>query len=167
MKKDFKEALENSPIIAAIKDDAGLAKCKACDSQVVFVLYGDICSIADIVDEIKSAGKLAMVHLDLITGLSSRRSLSILSENIRKRTESLRPNRRSSSARRSCRSVPSCAFLSLILWRTGISSASLRPRARISSRSCPPLCPRSSESSVRCPPLQSLPAGLSRTRRTS
>lgn len=72
MKKDFKEALENSPIIAAIKDDAGLAKCKACDSQVVFVLYGDICSIADIVDEIKSAGKLAMVHLDLITGLSSR-----------------------------------------------------------------------------------------------
>lgn len=72
MKKEFMEALEDSPIIAAIKDEAGLAKCKTCDSPVVFILYGDICSIADIVDEVKAAGKLAMVHLDLITGLSAR-----------------------------------------------------------------------------------------------
>ena len=27
MKKEFKEALEDSPIIAAIKDDAGLTRC--------------------------------------------------------------------------------------------------------------------------------------------
>lgn len=72
MKKEFKEALENSPIIVAIKDDEELKKCKTSDSQVVFILYGDICNIPDIVDEVKSAGKLAFVHLDLITGLSSK-----------------------------------------------------------------------------------------------
>lgn len=72
MKKEFKEALEDSPIIAAIKDDEGLEKCIGSDSRVVFILYGDIVSIADIVDKVKASGKLAMVHLDLITGLSSK-----------------------------------------------------------------------------------------------
>ena len=71
MKKEFKEALEDSPIIAAIKDDDGLEKCIACDSQIVFVLYGNIISISDIVNTIKEAGKIAMVHIDLISGLSS------------------------------------------------------------------------------------------------
>lgn len=72
MKKAFKEALEDSPIIAAIKDDDGLQKCLTCDSRVIFILYGDICSISDIVDAVKSSGKIAMVHLDLIAGLSSK-----------------------------------------------------------------------------------------------
>lgn len=72
MKKEFKEALEDSPIIAAIKDDNGLKKCLSCESRVVFILYGDICNIADIVDCVKSSGKIAMVHLDLINGLSSK-----------------------------------------------------------------------------------------------
>lgn len=72
MKKEFKEALEDSPIIAAIKDDDGLKKCLNSDSRVVFILYGDIVSIADIVETVKSSGKIAMVHLDLIAGLSSK-----------------------------------------------------------------------------------------------
>lgn len=72
MKKEFKEALEDSPIIAAIKDDEGLQKCLRSDSRVIFILYGDIVSIADIVETVKSSGKIAMVHLDLITGLSSK-----------------------------------------------------------------------------------------------
>lgn len=72
MKKEFKEALEDSPIIDAVKDDDGLQKCLTCDSRVIFILYGDICSISDIVNAVKSCGKIAMVHLDLITGLSSK-----------------------------------------------------------------------------------------------
>ena len=72
MKKEFKEALEDSPIIAAVKDDEGLQKCIRSDSRIIFVLYGDIVSIADMVDTIKASGKLAIVHLDLITGLSSK-----------------------------------------------------------------------------------------------
>lgn len=72
MKKEFKEALEDSPIIAAIKDDDGLQKCIKSDSRVIFILYGDLCSIADIVAAVKSSGKIAMVHLDLINGLNSK-----------------------------------------------------------------------------------------------
>lgn len=72
MKKEFKEALEDSPIIAAVKDDAGLEKCIDSDSRIIFILYGDIVNIAELVDKVKAAGKLAMVHLDLIAGLSSK-----------------------------------------------------------------------------------------------
>ncbi len=72
MRKEFKEALEDSPIIAAIKDDEGLQKCVTSDSRVVFILYGDVISISDIVASVKAAGKIAMVHLDLIGGLSSK-----------------------------------------------------------------------------------------------
>ena len=72
MKKEFKEALEDSPIIAAIKDDEGLKKCVESDSRVIFILYGDIITIPNIVATVKAAGKIAMVHIDLITGLSSK-----------------------------------------------------------------------------------------------
>ena len=72
MNREFREALEDSPIIAAIKDEGGLKKCLESDSRIVFILYGDICNIADIVKKVKDAGKLALVHLDLIVGLSAK-----------------------------------------------------------------------------------------------
>lgn len=72
MNKEFLQALEESPIIAAIKDETGLQKCLSCESRIIFVLYGDICTIPDIVARIKNAGKLAMVHIDLIQGLSGK-----------------------------------------------------------------------------------------------
>ena len=72
MKKLFKEALEDSPIIVAVKDDEGLSRCLTSDSRIIFILYGDIVTISDIVETVKSAGKLAIVHLDLINGLSSK-----------------------------------------------------------------------------------------------
>ena len=66
------QAMQTNPIIAAIRDDAGLEGCLKADVQIVFVLYGDICSIAGIVERIKDAGKMAIVHVDLITGLSGK-----------------------------------------------------------------------------------------------
>ena len=66
------EEFEDCPVIAAIKDEEGLRKCIHSEIQIVFVLYGAICSIGDIVSRLKKAGKTVMVHLDLITGLSSR-----------------------------------------------------------------------------------------------
>lgn len=72
MKKEFKEALLDSPVIAAIKDDKGLEKCLECDSQIIFILYGDVLSIPGIVEKVKTSGKLAFVHMDLIQGLSTR-----------------------------------------------------------------------------------------------
>ncbi len=72
MKKEFKEAIEESPIIVAIKDDDGLDKCLECDSRIIFILYGDIITIPSIVEKVKSADKIAMVHVDLIHGLQSK-----------------------------------------------------------------------------------------------
>ena len=63
--------LKKNPIISAIKNDKGLKSCLESDCQVVFILYGDVCSIKDIVDKVKSAKKMAIVHIDFITGLSN------------------------------------------------------------------------------------------------
>ena len=73
MKPEFYEAITSNPIIAAVKDDAGLDKCLALpDISVVFVLYGEVSTISAIVEKIKKAGKQAIVHLDLVAGLSGR-----------------------------------------------------------------------------------------------
>ena len=69
---EFIELLRDNPVIAAVKDKDGLEKCLKSESRIIFILFGDLVDIADIVSRIKSAGKLAMVHVDLIEGLSSR-----------------------------------------------------------------------------------------------
>lgn len=68
----FLEMLEEGPVIAAVKDDAGLEACLRSDCRVVFILYGDVLTVPLIVDKIKADGKTAMVHLDLISGLSQK-----------------------------------------------------------------------------------------------
>ncbi len=60
------------PVIPAVKDDKWLKKCLISDCKIVYVLYGNICTIASIVQQIKDAGKIALVHIDLIEGLSSK-----------------------------------------------------------------------------------------------
>ena len=49
--------LEDCPVIAAVKDEQGLRACLKSESSVVFVLYGDICSISTIVEMIKEIGR--------------------------------------------------------------------------------------------------------------
>ena len=50
MDQKFYDMVEANPVIAAIKDNDGLEKCcKLEDIKVIFILYGDICSIAEIV----------------------------------------------------------------------------------------------------------------------
>ena len=73
MNQRFYDMLEENPVIAAVKDEEGLEKCCGLeDIKVVFILFGDLCSIPDLVGRIKESGKMAVVHADLITGLGSR-----------------------------------------------------------------------------------------------
>lgn len=72
MSNSLRSMVEDCPVIAAVKDENGLKHCLETDINIVFVLYGDICSIADIVEVLKTHNKTAMVHIDLITGLSSK-----------------------------------------------------------------------------------------------
>lgn len=72
MNQRFYEAVQQEPIIAAVRDDEALRACLQTSVRVVFVLYGDLCSIASIVQTIHHAGKLAIVHADLIGGLAQK-----------------------------------------------------------------------------------------------
>lgn len=68
----FMESTERAPVIAGIKNDEWLQACQKSDCEIVYILYGDICNIADIVQQIKDCGKMAVVHVDLITGFSTK-----------------------------------------------------------------------------------------------
>ncbi len=72
MRESIAELLGDNPIIAAVKDDDGLQKVIDSSCNIVFVLYGDLCNIANIVHKIKQAGKYAFVHVDLLEGTSSK-----------------------------------------------------------------------------------------------
>ncbi len=68
----LEDVFASSPIITAVKDGTGLEHAMEKDSAIVFILYGNVCSIPSIVEKVKEHGKLAIVHVDLITGLSSK-----------------------------------------------------------------------------------------------
>lgn len=73
MDQRFYDAIEASPVIAAIKNLEGLEKCLQLeDIKVVFILFGDICNISEIIEKAKKANKIIMVHIDLIPGLESK-----------------------------------------------------------------------------------------------
>lgn len=73
MDQIFYDAVGSNPIIAAVKSMEDIEKCCAIEEiQVIFILFGDVCSIDRIVKRVKDAGKIAMVHVDLISGLSPK-----------------------------------------------------------------------------------------------
>ncbi|OON40916.1 hypothetical protein BTJ39_07565 [Izhakiella australiensis] len=60
------------PVVAAVKDSASLEKAIASACPIVSVLYGNITNIGRIVQQIKQAGKIAFVHVDLLEGSSNQ-----------------------------------------------------------------------------------------------
>ena len=72
MGRDFVNKIEASPIIAAVKNDSELERCLKTEVEVVFTLYGDVCTIPEITKKIKAAGRIVMVHLDLVAGLTQK-----------------------------------------------------------------------------------------------
>ena len=70
--KTLSEHLAGTRVIAAVKNKDALQKAIVSPAQVIFTLGGSLLDIADMVGEIKNAGKSAIVHLDLVAGLSSK-----------------------------------------------------------------------------------------------
>lgn len=70
--KLFVEAMQDAPVIAAVKNDEGLDRALVSDCTVVFLLYGTILNIGELVQRTKAAGKLAFIHIDLIEGMSAK-----------------------------------------------------------------------------------------------
>ena len=71
-KRKFRVILEDCPVIAAVKDETGLKECLYSESQIIFLLFGDICSVGRYVEIAKSAGKMVFVYMDLINGLGHK-----------------------------------------------------------------------------------------------
>jgi glycerol uptake operon antiterminator len=68
----FYQALRDTPVILAVKSMEGLKQNLVSGGRIMFVLFGDILNIPTIVAKIKDQGKIALVHIDLIDGLTSR-----------------------------------------------------------------------------------------------
>ena len=78
MDQRFYDAVLASPVIAAVKDLEQLEDCLTQDNiQVVFLLFGDVCSIGEVAARAKDAGKIVLVHVDLISGLSSSQEIAV------------------------------------------------------------------------------------------
>ena len=81
-KRQLLELLADGPVIAAVKDEAGLAAALKSDVAVIFLLGGDVLTIGDMVSRAHRAGKVVFAHLDLIEGLSPREiSVEFLARN--------------------------------------------------------------------------------------
>ena len=66
------DALADSPVIAAVKNDGELERALESDVAVLFLLYGTLVSLPELTRRVHDAGKLAFVHLDLVEGLAAR-----------------------------------------------------------------------------------------------
>jgi glycerol uptake operon antiterminator len=71
-REEFYYRLHHRPVIAAVKSQDGVDESLSLGAEMLFVLFGDILTIPKIVSKIKDAGKIALIHLDLIDGLASR-----------------------------------------------------------------------------------------------
>ena len=71
-REELLEIIAEFPIIAAVKDEAELKESLLTDCKVIFILFGNICNIATIVERIKDRDKIAIIHADLVQGLSAK-----------------------------------------------------------------------------------------------
>ena len=66
------ETLLDEPVIAAVKTDDALTAALASPCSTVFLLASTLLNVGELVRRIHAAGKLAVVHIDLVDGLSAR-----------------------------------------------------------------------------------------------
>ncbi len=62
MKEEFYKALEEYPVVTAVKDYKGLELALETDSKVVFILFGNITDIAQIVRKIKAKNRIKIAE---------------------------------------------------------------------------------------------------------
>ncbi len=71
MRQKLYDALAENPIIVAAKNEEEYEAAMNADSEVVFLLFGRVENLADLVSGLKDLGKIVFVHLDLIQGLGN------------------------------------------------------------------------------------------------
>lgn len=66
------ELLLDRPVVASIKDEAGIEAVAEAEPQVVFLLFGSILTLPGLVERLRAHGKTVLVNVDLVEGLVSR-----------------------------------------------------------------------------------------------
>lgn len=69
-KKELLNQLEAYPIIAAVRDEEGMARALASPVKVIFLLNGTLSNIRSRINQVKESGKVVFVHLEMMSGLS-------------------------------------------------------------------------------------------------
>lgn len=77
MKTKFEKLLGENRIINAVKDLKDLDRVLKEPSKIIFLLCGDICNLEETTRKIKSAGKIAFVHMDMIAGISGKDTVAV------------------------------------------------------------------------------------------
>lgn len=57
-----------------MRNKKDIEKLTSTNGKIVFLLFGDINELPELVDQLKQKGKLVFIHVDLISGLSSHES---------------------------------------------------------------------------------------------
>lgn len=70
MNRDLAQRLQNSPVVAAVKEADHLQMAMDSPCEVIFLLTGNIFDIQTLVGRCKEADKLVYVHVDLLEGFS-------------------------------------------------------------------------------------------------
>ena len=67
--KALESRLERNPVIAAVRAAETVEAAAKASPEVVFLLCGDILNVEKLVWRLKEAGKLVLVHMDLLGGI--------------------------------------------------------------------------------------------------
>lgn len=74
MNSEFMEALERSPLIAAIFESSDLDEALESPCEVIFLLSGNICELKELIHKVHQKGKKMYIHIDLLEGVANDRS---------------------------------------------------------------------------------------------
>lgn len=66
---NLRELLIENPVIAALRKEEDLPGILKSNAQIIFVLCGNILTIAQVCQKLKEAGKIVFIHMDLMEGL--------------------------------------------------------------------------------------------------
>lgn len=61
--------IEENPIIAAVREECDLDEAIASQVTTIFLLHADIFNLNGMVERVKNAGKIVLIHIDLLEGL--------------------------------------------------------------------------------------------------
>ncbi|ANW22154.1 glycerol-3-phosphate responsive antiterminator [Streptomyces clavuligerus] len=72
MDASLTELLEQHPVIASVKDADGLRAVLGSGPRIVFLLYGSLLDLPDIVRTLKDHGHIVLVNVDLLDGFAGK-----------------------------------------------------------------------------------------------